>query len=236
MGTPPIPLIMTRPSQANTRFIGQLPGALRSQVDVIESPLIEIVPVTTDIVIDVDDAVIFTSANAIPFAPDAKGRRAFCVGEATTSAAHEAGWQAIFAGQDADALVVFLSAYPLSAQIWHISGRHTRGQVAERLCNAGMSVRRITVYDQDLCDLTPEANAVLQGTDPVIVPLFSPRTAASFVQSCPKNAQPYVAALSAAVAEPLSGLPLKALEIADYPSAAAMIRSLEKLVADVSLG
>lgn len=236
MGTPPMSLILTRPARANVRFVDQLPDALRDRLTIIESPLIEILPVEAKVAIGPEDAVIFTSANGVRFAPDGQGRRAFCVGPATTTAAREAGWNAVCKGETADALVAALLAKPLSGQTWHLAGRHTRGQVAERLSQSGMQVTRVTLYDQRFTSLTPGACTALTGPDPVLVAVFSPRTATRFAQDCPKNAQPHVLTLSAAVAEPLRHLPLKALEIADHPTAEAMVARLEKLVARVSLG
>ncbi|MCV3269975.1 uroporphyrinogen-III synthase [Roseobacter sinensis] len=236
MGTPPLSLILTRPTRANQRFADQLPGALRDRVRIILSPLIEIVPVEAALTIAPEDAVIFTSANAVRFAPRGAGRRAFCVGAATTEAARSAGWQATFSGQTADALVASLGSELPTSPLWHLAGRYTRGQVAERLSAQGLSVQRRTVYDQALLSLTAEARACLAGSDPVIVAVFSPRTAMGFARDCPVTAHPSVAALSVAVAEPLAHLPLKALEIAEEPTAEAMVRCLEKLVARVSLG
>ncbi len=236
MGTPDISLILTRPALATRRFSRQLPEALTNRLTVVQSPLLAIVPVEVQIEISPNDAVIFTSANAVRFGPAGEGRRAFCVGQATTAAAHEAGWHAIFAGETADVLVIFLQSYPLSSRVWHLAGRHTRGRVVERLRERGVHTGQVIVYDQEFRSLTNEARAALCGANPVVVPIFSPRTALRFAQDCPKNAHPYVVALSPAVAEPLADLPLRILEVADSPTAQSMVSAVEKLVARISLG
>ena len=236
MGDAPIPLIMTRPAEASGRFVDQLPGSLAQKLAVIDSPLVEIVPETTTREINAGTAVIFTSSNGVRFAPKGQGRLAFCVGPHTTEAARRAGWDSTCCGETSDALVAALVAQPPAADLLHISGRHTRGQIIERLGAQGLNVARMVVYDQVLHPLTPRARAVLEEAKPAIVPIFSPRTAAQFAQECPEDARPYVIALSDSVAEPLSDLRLAALEITARPDAAAMVDSLEKLVARISLG
>lgn len=231
-----IPLILTRPAAANARFAEQLPESLRSRCAVVQSPLLAIVPVEVDYEVGPEDAVIFTSSAAVPLVPPGRDRRAFCVGEATTAAAHQAGWHAIFCGETSEALLAFLAAYPLRARTWHLAGRHTRGQIAERLTSAGLDVARVAVYDQELVSLSDEAQAVLHGNDPVLVPMFSPRTAAHFARNVTTPQALYLLALSPAVAEPLEQLDVQTLEIAESPTAEAMICGLEKLVAQISLG
>ncbi|GFE49391.1 uroporphyrinogen III methyltransferase [Roseobacter cerasinus] len=231
-----IPLLLTRPAAANARFADQLTEPLRRRCTLVESPLLEIVQVDVDYKVGPEDAVIFTSSAAIPLVPPGQDRRAFCVGEATTATAHQAGWHAIFCGETSEALVAFLGAYPLRARMWHLAGRHTRGHIAERLISTGLDVTRVTVYDQELVSLNDAARTLLRGNDPVLVPLFSPRTASHFAQNLVKPQALHILALSPAVAEPLKRLDAQTLEIAENPTAEAMIRSLEKLVAQVSLG
>lgn len=236
MSTPPIPLIMTRPAEANARFVGDLPTSLRQRFQVIDTPLIRIVAVDPAPAIAPEDAVVFTSANGVRFAPPGQGRAAYCVGQRTTAAARLAGWQAIFAGETSDKLVASLSVERRLPHLWHLAGRHTRGRIAERLSAEGRDVTRVTLYDQVLQPLTDQARAVLIGEMPVIVPLFSPRTAAWFAEVCPPAARPHIIALSADVATPLADSTLSSLEIAARPDAAALVDCLEKRVGRISLG
>ncbi|WP_195821067.1 uroporphyrinogen-III synthase [Roseobacter sp. MH60115] len=236
MGTAPIPLIMTRPVEANARFVAQLPMSLSGRLAVIESPLIEIVPERADFEIGAGEAVIFTSANGVRHAPGGQGRQAFCVGQRTTEAAGAAGWESVFCGQTSDALVSSLLAAPPTARLWHLAGRHTRGQIAERLTAGGLPVTRITVYDQALRPLTSQAKSVLQHGNPVILPVFSPRTAAQFAQECPADACPHIVALSEAVAAAMTHLNYASLEITSMPDAQTVVKCLEKVVARISLG
>ncbi|WP_299825918.1 uroporphyrinogen-III synthase [uncultured Roseobacter sp.] len=236
MGTAPIPLIMTRPVEANTRFVAQLPTSLSKRLKVIESPLVEIVPESADFEIGPGEAVIFTSANGVQHAPDGQGRQAFCVGQRTREAACAAGWDGAFCGQTADALVSSVLAAAPAVRLWHLAGRHTRGQIAERLTAGGLQVTRVTVYDQALRPLTAQAKSLLKQGKTVIVPIFSPRTATQFVQEYPAGARPHIVALSDAVAAPMGQLGCASLEVAPAPDAQAVVKCLEKLVARISLG
>ncbi len=236
MGATRIPVIMTRPSGSNERFVGQMPDVLQCRLQVIHSPLIEITRCDTTLALGDGDAVIFTSSNGVRFAPDGQGRRAYCLGEATTRAAADAGWQSLFMGETARDLTKALLAQPPDVTIWHLSGVHVRANICEDLRRAGINAHRVALYDQRKTGLTDAALTVLTAATPVIVPVFSPRTAEQFAENCPQNAAPHLIALSAAVADPLAVLPAAHLEIAATPTAKAMIHALEKLVSRISLG
>ena len=72
---------------------------------------------------------------------------------------------------------------------------------------------------------------MLAGIAPIIVPLFSPRTAQIFVAAAEPitNAPLYVVALSAAVAWALGGLQVARLETAAQPTAEAMIAAIGQI-------
>ncbi|WVX51324.1 hypothetical protein ROLI_044250 [Roseobacter fucihabitans] len=232
----PIPLIITRPEGAGAAFVQALPPDLRSRFHVMYNPLIEIVSVEGTPLVGEHDAVIFTSANGVRFAPDGQGRVAYCVGAATTKAAGQNGWRSRCLGQTADALIAELIAIRPAHRLWHLSGIHARGDVVQRLSDAGIEAVREPLYDQRTLSLSPEIKRVLDGAGPVVVPLFSPRTAAQFARECPENASPLLLALSAAVAHPLAVLKRASVDIAANPSAPAMQAGLEKLITRVSLG
>ncbi|WP_299964634.1 uroporphyrinogen-III synthase [uncultured Roseobacter sp.] len=236
MDTKAIPLIMTRPAPANARFVAALPDALRQRMEVIESPLMQITAVGEGCDLGPEDGAVFTSANGVSFAPAGAGRFAFCVGHRTTEMALNAGWQAHFCGETADALVTHLIQSPPRRPLVHFSGRHTRGAVAERLQDANITAARQVVYDQILIPPTSAAQALIESENPVLVPLFSPRAAAWFAQLYPAGGPIHAMALSPAVAAPLRDLRLLSLDTAARPDAAAMIDCLEKVVQRVSLG
>jgi uroporphyrinogen-III synthase len=75
----------------------------------------------------------------------------------------------------------------------------------------------------------------LQHDGPVIVPLFSPRTALLFVRSLQtgQTADLRIAALSPAVADGVRGLAGVRLEIALRPDAEGMLQAIGNLLADL---
>lgn len=223
---------MTRPRPASEAFIDGLPGSVRAMINPIFSPLIEIVALGAAVDIAPQDGVIFTSANGVRAAPAGEGRHAYCVGAATTAAAKQHGWNAHQSGIDADTLVARLATDKPTQHLFHLSGRHTRGDVAGRLNKVGLTVRNVALYDQCLCDLTETAAQAIMREKRVVVPLFSPRTAAQFVSVAPRTSSCYVIALSPAVAEALGTAHVAELILAPHPDAQAMGAALAKVVAN----
>lgn len=146
--------------------------------------------------------LILTSENAVRFAPRA-AIPAYCVGPRTATASRAAGFVAEILGPDADGLVRKLADRRPSGRLLHLHGTHTRGDVARRLRAAGISIDAIAVYDQR--SVAPDAALTGALAQPnLIVPLFSPRSAALFAQAA-RELRPdtQILALSQAVADAL---------------------------------
>ncbi|MEP1962669.1 uroporphyrinogen-III synthase [Tateyamaria sp.] len=225
----PIPLILTRPRLASEFFFASLPESLRVLFTPVFSPLIEIVNLDVTVQMALEDAAIFTSANGVLAAPNGQGRRAYCVGPATTKAAKSCGWSPEQAGTDAKSLLAALKDKRPMQRLFHLSGQHARGDVAAQLTQAGLNVERVVLYDQRLCDLTEMAINTLRREERIIVPLFSPRTAAQFVAVAPQTASVHVVALSRDVANALGTAQLASLAVAARPDAQAMSTALNEL-------
>jgi uroporphyrinogen-III synthase len=226
-------LLMTRPYAASVRFVGQLPDLIRAQLDVCYSPLIRISPLVEQIDIGDAKAVIFTSANAVELASAVISDRAlpaYCVGAATTQAAQSAGWTAQFAGANAEGLIDTLTFARPNGPIVHLCGVHTRNAIPDRLTNVGVKTTALAIYDQIAMPLTEQAVKALNGSFPVIAPLFSPRTARQFANQSVVARQLWLAALSQEVAKPLNSLNYQKILICDQPDAATMCKAIEFLV------
>lgn len=226
-------LLMTRPRAASERFVAQLSPELRDRLTPMYSPLLDIRP--TDGAIDLDGmrGLIFTSANGVTVAAHRTGDRslpAYCVGQATTATAQQAGWAAEMAGESAEELIATLLHWRPDSPLMHLRGEHTRGDVAERLTQSGLRVQEQAIYDQQLLPFTAEAQAALAGNRPVIAPLFSPRTARQFADLWTGPAPLWLVAMSEAVAKPLETLTFQRLKVAKRPEADAMRVAVEKLV------
>lgn len=223
-------ILLTRPEKASRRFAAQLREALGS-VEVVISPLLQISPLVQSVDLSGVVALVFTSAHAVPFG--APGMRCYCVGDATARAAKAAGMQAISAGSDATGLSRRILADGETGPLLHIRGAHSRGQVAQTLTDAGCQTREIVAYDQVARPLSDTAKALLGGESPVIVPVFSPRTAEIFSESANAGPNAWCAALSDAVAEKIENIPSERIRICSVPNAAAMSETVQGLMAAV---
>nr|WP_171097316.1 uroporphyrinogen-III synthase [Ruegeria sp. HKCCD7255] len=224
---------MTRPRAASTRFIAQLSTRTRSRVTVIHSPLLEIRPLNVSVDISGTQGLIFSSANAVNAAVSLGIPRqfpAYCVGPSTTATAQGAGWNAVMAGSTAEELVASLLQDRPDSPLLHLRGEHTRGNIAERLTELGLTTREVPIYQQRLLPLTVEAIAASRGQMPIIAPIFSPRTARQFADVWTGTAPLWLAAISEAAAEPLYSLDYARLKIAKQPTPKKMQKAVKKLV------
>lgn len=228
-------LLMTRPRDAAQRFLDLLPADLLSDLRVIHSPLMEITALPSTLKLDDTTTVVFTSGAGVRVASERMAERqvAYCVGQRTTEAALSAGWDARFSGETADALVANLLAARPSGTLLHLHGEYTRGAVVDRLAEGGLSCRGQVIYRQDLQPLSAEAEQALGAQIPLIVPLFSPRTAAHFASLCPKTAHLTLIAMSDAVAKAMPRLQSGALKVSKAPTAEAMADLLRDVVQSV---
>ncbi len=232
----PLYLLMTRPRAASERFLAQLPTRTMSRVTVIHSPLLDIRPLGVEVITSGIRGLIFSSANAVNAAASLGVTRdlpAYCVGPATTGTAKGSGWRAQMAGGTAEELVAALVKLRPEGPLLHLRGEHTRGEVAERLTELGVTTREQPVYQQRLLPLSDEASQAAIGEVPIIAPIFSPRTARQFADVWTGSAPLWLAAISEATAEPLYSLTYERLKIAKEPTPKKMRKAVKKLVKHV---
>ncbi len=229
---PAITVLLTRPSAQSQAFAAALGARFGAKLRPVLTPLMAPVFLMPALPRGPFAAVIFTSATGVEAA---KGldlpRHAFCVGAQTAARAQAAGFQAHSADGDAEALVAAIMADAPNGRLVHLRGEETRGDIAETLTSAGIETVSAAIYRQDPHPLTDAALAVLAADGVVIVPLFSPRTAALFKAALPndRRATLWVAGMSDAVADALQGLSEK-LEIARRPDADAMLDAVGRLL------
>lgn len=204
-------LIVTRPVNQGASFAADIAKEWQRPLTVLQSPLLEIVPVPTGVP-DFDEA-IFTSVNGVAAAAEMglrRGMRAWCVGDRTAQAAAKAGFVPVTGPGNADSLVQVLLSVRPAGILAHIRGRHARGDICHRLNAAGLSCLDVVAYDQRALDLSLAAKSAVNGSDPVVFPLFSPRTSTILNTQGPFAAPVYVVAISHAVADTLDqGLALR---------------------------
>jgi uroporphyrinogen-III synthase len=229
-----INLLLTRPKAGAEAFWDALDPFTQGIVTPVFSPLLKIIALEP--AIENFGAAIFSSVNGVLHSPVGNAKKAYCVGVMTTKAAAKAGWDAIQVGETADQLVEALSEMEVSSSLTHFRGVHTRGNIALRLENAGHCAKSLAVYDQRNLLLNQQAVEAQDENFPLLVPLFSPRTARNFAQQSRGNAQLHLIALSHAVADEVTGFDMVSSTISTVPTRKAMIDAVQKVARYVALG
>jgi uroporphyrinogen-III synthase len=173
-------------------------------------------------------SLIFTSTNGVrAFAPLARGCNlpSFTVGQMTADRALAAGLPTKMLGLDVAELTTALRDETPETPCLHLCGAITKGNLAADLTQSGIPTDAAIVYHQRPLPLSPAAQDLLRGRGPIIVPLFSPRSARHFGKEWAligDIAPIYPVALSTAVAAELPSETLSGLELATKPTALAM--------------
>jgi len=234
------PFLLTRPAAQGDRFARTLRARFGAEIEIIDSPLLAPEFLTPDLPARRFQALIFTSQTGVEayrrIAADPalnEVRQAWCVGDRTAAAAREAGLATLTAQGDAAALAQAIADARPPGPLLHLRGQEVRGDLAERLDCAGIETYSAIVYAQAPQPLTAMAAALLRAGGDVVVPLFSPRTAALFAaatRAIDLHARLWLASLSPAVAAAVGDLPSASHVVAARPDAEAMITSLAGLI------
>ncbi len=236
-----MPLLLTRPEPQAADFARQLGVRFGAQVRIIKTPLLAPRFYAPDLPTGPFAGLILTSQTGVEayqrLGQAAQGlpRDAYCVGSRTADAARVAQLRPVSIAQDAPSLTAQIRAQPPQGALLHLRGRETRGDITQQLTLAGIETFDAIIYAQETQNLTAEAQAVLQDRHPVLVPLFSPRTATIFTMELTRTAgvSPLlVAAMSDDVALELRAVASQ-VRVADRPDAGAMLDSLARLLADM---
>lgn len=228
-------VLITRPAPQDAALAEAV--AELGPVRVIRSPVMGIEAIADLPKMDGFAGLIFTSAKAVQVYADLSGRTdlpAYTVGQATCDAARAAGLDATRMGDNADTLIAHMAhAGDVAAPLLHLHGMHTRGAIAARLTEAGVATTGVALYDQPARPLTQAAQRALSGPRPVIVPLYSPRSATLLAKAAPR-APLYVAAFSPAVAKAAAALNPVDLRVCSSPSGRNMVTLIRDLIREIS--
>jgi len=235
------PFLLTRPAAQGDRFALALRERFGAGIEIIDSPLLAPAYLTPRLPERRFRALIFTSQTGVeayrriaadPALKDA--RQVWCVGARTAQAARDAGLEALSAPGDAAALVQAIAAARPPGPLLHLRGQEVRADLTSSLESAGIETYSAIVYAQMPQPLTVPGVTALQTEAALLVPLFSPRTAALFAAATRQidlKARLWLASLSPAVAAATGDLPCAGHVIAARPEAEAMITALAGLIA-----
>ncbi len=225
-------ILLTRPERQSQEFREML--GLRTNV--LISPILSIAPVEHQINIEAYSLLIFSSQNAVlSMRKDIKynGLRAIAVGEKTAILARELGMQTETAGGTASELIKAVIRAEPKGKALFVRGRHTRGKISEQLNLAGIETDFVIVYDQISTPLNPEALALFRGSVPIVIPLFSPRSAelvSEQLKDNPGNAPIGLVAISANALEGWTGPDPDKVVVVDHPTGPEMAKEILALV------
>ena len=229
-------IILTRPKKEARDFSDRILSRL-PEVKIIISPLITIEFIKPKVDLTAFDGIIFTSSNGVEAIKNysiPQNMPCFAVGPKTAQEAAQLGFFASQGPGDANDLITLILSRPSVGRLLHIRGEHTRGDISTRLTNAGQICEHIVAYKQETLSLTTEALDAFKGGKPLILPLFSPRTAQLLItQSIPLE-QIHMIALSEAVAEPFNDFKLSSLTVAEAPTAESILDDLQRIFTNIS--
>jgi len=207
-------LLLTRPEERSRHFAA---ACADLPLRIVIAPLQRIVPVPHDPApLEAAETLVLTSVEAVPFAGPGRGRLAFCVGPATAAAARAAGFAvAVSATGEAEGLAAIIDRPAL-----HPHGRHLARD---------LGVEGVVVYDQVAQPLPPAGRAVLEGDAPVVLPLFSPRSARLAAEAAREARAPlHPIAISANAADAWAQTRAEVPLVAETPDAEGILAALHR--------
>lgn len=221
-------LLLTRPEPQSRAFLRECETRLGRRLPVVISPLMNIQP--TDEVPELDRyaTVIFTSSNGVRSVmaiANLTGRSVITVGEKTAELARQAGAEAEALGEDVESLLE--RASQIRGPALFCRGVHSRGDLAARLRECGVATDEAEVYDQVSQPLSAAARSLLDGSAPVVAPVFSPRSARLLSAQGVITAPLTVIAMSPAVASAWTGR--GRIVTSDRPTSASMCAAVTGL-------
>lgn len=212
--------------------------------DPVVAPLFQILPSGEKPPKGPFDALVLTSANAVPALERLpKGWRAslpaFCVGTRTAEAAGELGFSAHSArGGRAELLALILERLPVGRRLLFVAGRDRHEDLPDRLREAGHEVTVWTAYEARAVDALPAAAAeALRDGSADAALHYSPRSAQTFLDLAGRAGLAEQArslpqlALSAEIAAPLIAAGSDTVLVAEHPEEAALFAALDQLPA-----
>ena len=231
-----LPILLTRPLAQSERFAAALADRFGNRFRVVISPIMRLRFLEPAWPNRAHQMLILTSQTGVEAAVrlSAAGKplpaRAICVGDRTAAEAQSAGFAALSAQGDAEALIEMILQSDEPGPFLHLRGREARGDIAPRLTAKGRMTDSVIVYEQVSETLNIAARDVLRGKRPVVLPIFSPRSAVLLAEQGPFAAPVWIVAISKAVAEAAERIGAARLEVAGSPDAAGMLDAIEKII------
>ncbi len=195
----------------------------------------KIIPLAVSIDPTAAHYLLFTSVNGLRAFMALSRRRdipVMCVGAKTAELAQDAHFRLLEVAPTAESLLARARTYGPGKTFLYLRARHTAKPVADTLIKSGNIVREHVVYEQVSCDLSKKAKACFQSQNQIILPLFSPRTAAIF-QACSDGldlTRTAAICISPNTAKRLDQARLQSVVVAKQPTANAIAQEIAAII------
>lgn len=219
-------LLLTRPEAQSRRVLADVQEEMGEDIACLISPVLQIEAREVAIKLDSYAGLILTSVNGVAAAPDLAGRRVHCVGARTGEAAQERGAEVGIVARDAARLVERLLESGVAGPLLHMRGEHARGEIAQTLSSAGIETHEAVVYAQKAVKMSQDAIRLIKGDGPLVLPLYSPRSASLVGKAGRPGPNVQVIALSQAVAQEYAAATGREAEICASPEGQVMIERI----------
>jgi len=233
-------ILITRPNPAGTMFADHLRAVLGEDCRVYTSPLMQIEVCANLPDLATFGTLIFTSRHGVEAFTQQSDRRdipAYAVGATTGDVARQHGLSVTVGDGDAERLIAKILHDKPPSPCLHVRGDHVAAPVAKILSEAGIETHDAVVYMQKPLHLSEVAQQLLHHNAPVILPLFSPRSAKLFFSQSGVTdwrAALHILAISASVADQVPLPWAKRLTVAREPTASAMRQAVQNLCCKVN--
>jgi uroporphyrinogen-III synthase len=201
-------ILLTRPEPQSRPLADRLRGRVGDKVAILVSPILDIVQLPFEVPIE-PRLLVLTSAHAAEAAARIAtlgGLPAYCVGDRTAEVARAAGFEAVSAGGSAGDLLALILEKDLRGPVLYIRGRHAASDLEKELVSAGIDTHSVIAYEQTPRPLSREAHAALAGDDPLVLPVYSPRSSRLLAAECAGSRCPLdIVAISRNAAGPWIG-------------------------------
>lgn len=213
-------LLLTRPERDAVEFARYFPD-IADRIVISPTTTIEFMPIRAEL--SRFESFIFTSVNGVRAVEGLAGfakKTAFCVGNRTAKEAGLLGLQPKSANGSVEELVKMIADLRPKGELLHLHGCEHKGKIVERLNELGIKANGEIAYVQKQMTLNQEALSCLSGKSPIVIPLFSPRSAERLSEQIKRcNAPIYLVAISENAAKAWTGQSPVKFTVAKHPDA-----------------
>ena len=217
-------IILTRPKDGSDEFALDLGRAL-PDAQIVQHPLQQMsFRERPSIGVARYGSYVFTSAQGVDAALrwNLPAKPCFCVGSKTAAAAGVIGGKVHDAKGTAQDLIHIMASEAVQGPALYISGTHISVDLVSSAAGVGVEIDRVIGYEQSAVDPDPALRALLSGGNPVILPLFSARSARLLLSVEQPRPNWHIIAISQKVAAIFDNSGVKMVDVASCPDGPSM--------------